>query len=195
GVVTLHIIAKAKDKKTAKEMVEKDKKSLTKLLGKLIYGSDEQTLAQVVGEKLAQKKMTIAIAESCTGGLLAKLITDIPGASRYFNYGWVTYSNAAKAKELGVPADLIENYGAVSSEVAQAMAEGAKKTANADIAIGITGIAGPTTDNSQKPVGLVYIALASNDKCQVKCFTFSHDRNFIRPITCQTALNMIRLKL
>ena len=195
GVVTLHIIAKAKDKKTAKEMVEKDKKSLTKLLGKLIYGSGEQTLAQVVGEKLAQKKMTIAVAESCTGGLLAKLITDIPGASRYFTHGWVTYSNAAKVKELGVPADLIEKNGAVSSEVAQAMAEGARKKADADIAIGITGIAGPSTDNSQKPVGLVYIALASNDICQVERFTFSHDRNFIRPITCQTALNMIRLKL
>ena len=112
GVITLHIIATAKDKDKAQQMAEKDEKLLTELLGELVYGTGEQTLAEVVGEKLAQQKKTIAVAESCTGGCLAKLLTDIPGASRYFTHGWVTYSDTAKVSELGVPADLIEKHGA-----------------------------------------------------------------------------------
>ena len=195
GVITLHIIAMAKDKIQAQQMAEKDEKLLTDKLGELIYGTGDQTLAEVVGEKLAQQKKTIAVAESCTGGCLAKLLTDIPGASRYFTHGWVTYSNSAKTSELGVPADLIEKHGAVSGRVAHAMAQCARKRAGTAFAIGITGIAGPTGGSEQKPIGLVYISVDSDNGCETKRFIFSHGRDFIRLRAAQTALNMLRLKL
>jgi nicotinamide-nucleotide amidase len=196
GVITLHIIAMAKNKGQVQEMAEKDEKTLRNILGELIYGTGEQTLAEVVGAKLAQQKKTIAIAESCTGGTLAKLLTDIPGASRYFTYGWVTYSDIAKITELGVKADLIKEDGAVSYRIAEAMAHGARKRAGTDFAIGITGIAGPDGGSEQKPVGLVYISVDSDSGCETKRFVFAaHSRDFIRLQAAQTALNMLRLKL
>jgi nicotinamide-nucleotide amidase len=195
GVITLHIIATAEDKDKAQRMAEKCEKTLRNILGELIYGTGEQTLAEVVGAKLAQQKKTIAVAESCTGGTLAKLLTDIPGASRYFTYGWVTYSDIAKIKELGVEADLIERDGVVSYRVAEAMAQGARKRAGTDFAIGITGIAGPSGGNEQKPIGLVYISVDSDSGCETKRFIFAHNRDFIRLQAAQTALNMLRLKL
>ena len=195
GVVTLHIIATAKDKNKARQMAENDEKSLRNTLGNLVYGTGEQTLAEVVGEKLARNKKTLAVAESCTGGTLAKLLTDIPGASRYFTYGWVTYSNRAKISELGVPADLIDKYGAVSEQVAQAMAQGARRKAGTDFAIAITGIAGPAGGSEQKPVGLVYVSVDSDSGCETERYIFSHDRDFIRLRAAQTALNMLRLQL
>ena len=195
GVITLHIIAKAQDKDTAQAMAQKDEQMLTELLGDLVYGSSEQTLAQVLGEKLIEQQKKIAVAESCTGGLLAKLLTDIPGASKYFTHGWVTYSNTAKIEELGIEAELIEKYGAVSEQVASAMARAAAKKARSDVAIAITGIAGPDGGTEQKPVGLVYIAMMSDNDCCSRRFVFSHDREFVRFRAAQTALNMLRLKL
>ena len=195
GVVTLQIVATAKNKEKALQMAENDEKSLRNTLGKLVYGRVEQTLAEVVGEKLAKHKKTLAVAESCTGGVLAKLLTDIPGASRYFMYGWVAYSNQAKISELGVPVDMIQKYGAVSEQVAGAMAQGARKKAGTDFAIATTGIAGPTGGSEQKPVGLVYIAVDSDGGCETERYLFSHDREFIRLRAAQTALNMLRLQL
>ncbi|MBW8041117.1 MAG: competence/damage-inducible protein A [Planctomycetes bacterium] len=194
GVITLHIIATAEDKDQGQQIVEKDEKSLRNKLGELVYGTEEQTLAEVVGERLAKKKQTIAVAESCTGGGLAKLLTDIPGASRYFTCGWITYSNSAKTSEIGVPADLIEKHGAVSEQVAQAMARGARKKAGTTFAIGVTGIAGPSGANEQKPIGLVYICVDSDSGCVTERFIFHHDRDSIRLRAAQTALNMLRLK-
>jgi len=195
GVITLHIIATSKKESLAREMVKKDEKLLRNILKDLVYGSGEQSLAEVAGEKLTRRKKTLAVAESCTGGLLAKLLTDIPGASRYFTHGWVTYSNGAKTNQLGVSADLIEKYGAVSRQVAQAMAQGARKKAGADFAIAITGIAGPTGATEQKPIGLVYISIDSDSDCQTKRFVFPNDRDNVRVRAAQTALNMLRLKL
>ncbi|MHC4603045.1 MAG: competence/damage-inducible protein A, partial [Planctomycetota bacterium] len=195
GVITLHIIATAKDKIQAQQMAEQDEKLLTDKLGELIYGTGGQTLAEVVGEKLAQQKKTIAVAESCTGGCLTELLTDIPGASRYFTHGWVTYSNGAKTSELGIPADLIEKNGAVSDRIARAMAQSAREKAGTAFAIGITGIAGPGGGSKQKPVGLVYISIDSDNGCETKRFIFSQGRDFIRFRAAQTALNMLRLKL
>jgi len=195
GVITLHIIATAKDKTQAQQMAEKDEDLLRNILGELVYGTGDQTLGEVVGEELAQQKKTISVAESCTGGYLAKLLTDIPGASRYFTHGWITYSNSAKTSELGVPPDLIEEYGAVSYRIAQAMAQGAKKRAAATFAIGITGIAGPTGGSERKPAGLVYISIDSDNRCETKRFVFSGGRDTIRLRAAQTALNMLRLKL
>ena len=195
GVITLHIVATAKDKITAERTAEKDERMLRKCLGELVYGVGEQTLAEVVGEELARQKKTLAIAESCTGGALSKLITDVAGASRYFTYGWVTYSDKAKTSELGVSKDLIERYGAVSEQVAKAMAEGARKKAKADFAIGITGIAGPSGGSEQKPVGLVYISVSADNNTEVKRFIFPGDRQLIRFRAALTGLNMLRLRL
>lgn len=195
GVITLYVIATAKDKLQAQKLAEKDEELLRSTLGELVYGTEEQTLADVVGEKLVQQNKTIAVAESCTGGYLAKLLTDTPGASRYFTYGWVTYSNTAKATELGIPAGLIEKYGAASSQVAEAMAQSARKKAHTDFAIGITGIAGPTGASEQKPVGLVYISVDSVSGCETQRCVFSHDRDSNRCRAAQTALNMLRLKI
>jgi nicotinamide-nucleotide amidase len=196
GIITLTINATAEDKKQAQQMAEKDEKLLRDILREFVYGTGEQSLAEVVGEKLAQQNKTIAVAESCTGGTLAKLLTDIPGASGYFTYGWITYSNDAKISELGVPAELIDKYGAVSEQVAEAMARQARKKADTDISIGITGIAGPDGGTEQKPVGLVYISVDTSNGCETKRFIFpSKSRNSVRLRAAQTALNMVRLKL
>jgi nicotinamide-nucleotide amidase len=195
GVITLHVIATAKDKDTAEKLAEKDEKLLSEILGELLYGTGEQSLAEAVAEKLTRQKKTVATAESCTGGCLAKMLTDIPGASEYFKYGWITYCNEAKTSELGVPASLIDEHGAVSEQVARAMAKGARDKAGTDFAIGITGIAGPTGGTEQKPVGLVYISVDSDKDCETKRCLFSKDRQSVRLRTTQTALNMLRLKL
>jgi len=195
GVVTLHIVAAAQNTQKAEQMAVTDERTLRSVLGELVYGTADQTLAEVVGEELARQGKTVAVAESCTGGLVAKLLTDIPGASRCFTHGWITYSNEAKIGELGVPADLIEQYGAVSEQVAQSMAQGARRKAGTDFAIGITGIAGPTGGTEQKPVGLVYISVDSGVGCETRRCLFSHDRRSMRFRAAQTALNMLRLRL
>ncbi len=196
GIITLHIIARAKDKIKAAAMADGDIQKLRGILGNLIYGLDEQNLADVVGQKLAEKKQTLTVAESCTGGLIAKMITDIAGSSRYFLGGWITYSDELKIAQLGVEKDLIGQFGAVSSEVAEAMAMGAKRKSGADFAISVTGIAGPDGGTEQKPVGLVYISVAYPDGINTEKFLFGpRDRDFIRRRTSQNALNLLRLKL
>jgi nicotinamide-nucleotide amidase len=195
GVVTLHIVATAEEKAEAERLAEKDEKLLWERLGGLVFGTGDQSLAAVVGQKLAEQKKTLALAESCTAGILAKLITDVPGASDYLGYGWVTYSNDAKVSELGVEADLLESHGAVSEPVALSMAQGARKRAGADIAIGITGIAGPGGGSDQKPVGLVYISLAWAGGSTTERFIMGGDREMIRQRAARTALNMLRLYL
>jgi len=195
GVITLHIIASAKTHQQAEQLIAKDENLLKNLLGDLIFGSDDQTLAAAVAEKLAAANKTIAAAESCTGGLIAKLLTDIPGASRYFMCGWVTYSNDAKIQLLGIDPKIIEKHGAVSEQTARAMALAAKQIAKTDFAIAVTGIAGPTGATPGKPVGLVYIAVAGDDFTLVQKHFFSHTRDFVRYRAALTALNIIRLKL
>jgi nicotinamide-nucleotide amidase len=194
-IITLHVIATAENEETAGQMAEKDERSLRSTLGELVYGVDDQSLAEVVGGLLSRQQKTLAVAESCTGGLLAKLLTDVPGSSKYFTYGWVTYSDRAKTSELGVPADMIRQYGAVSEQVARAMAAGARNKAGTDYAISITGIAGPTGGTEQKPVGLVYIGVDSEEGCFTRRCHFSGDRRFIRLRAAQTVLNLLRLKL
>ncbi|MBN2138541.1 MAG: competence/damage-inducible protein A [Sedimentisphaerales bacterium] len=195
GVITLHIIATAENQVQAERMAKEGENLLKETFGDLIYGTAEQTLAEVVGLRLAHQQASVAIAESCTGGLLSKLLTDAPGASEYFTHGWVTYGNIAKIGELGVPEDLIERCGAVSEQVATAMAQGARSRAGADYAIGITGIAGPTGGTEQKPVGLVYICVDSKEESEVQCCRFSGDRDSIRRRAAQSALNMLRLRI
>lgn len=196
GIITLHIIATAETKIAAEKLVNDDILRLSALLGEFIYSFNGESLAEVVSRKLLQQKMTLATAESCTGGLIAKQITDIPGSSGYFKCGWITYSNEAKISQLGVKKELIEQFGAVSSEVAMAMAAGAREKSGADFAIAVTGIAGPTGGTEQKPIGLVYISIASKEGIQTEKFLFGpRNRDFIRQRTYQNALNLLRLKL
>jgi len=195
GVITLTITAWADNKQKAWELAERDEKLLRDKLGDIIFATDEQSLAEVVGTELARQNKRVALGESCTGGLLAKLLTDLPGSSRYFTYGWITYSDKAKSTELLVPLELLERYGAVSEPVAEAMAKGAQAQAGADFAIGITGIAGPGGGTEQKPVGLVYISVASKDECETRRFAFCGERASVRYRTANSALNMLRMKL
>jgi nicotinamide-nucleotide amidase len=195
GIITLEIFATAANESEAQALVEKEGKLIRTKLGKLVYGVGDQSLAEVVGAELARQGKTLAVAESCTGGTLAKLLTDIPGASRYFTYGWFTYSNDAKISELGVEPALIDENGAVSSEVASAMAEGARSRASTDFAIAITGIAGPTGATEQKPVGLVYISVSSKGGLQTKRYVISGDRDLVRIRASLTALDVLRQEL
>jgi len=195
GVIRLEIVATSSERDLAEEMGAREEVSLRRVLGRLVYGVGDQTLAEVVGQRLAQTGRTMAVAESCTGGLLAELTTDVPGSSRYFLCGWVTYSNESKSRELGVLPALIETHGAVSEQVAVAMAQGARHKAGADFAIGITGIAGPGGGSEHKPVGLVYIAVSSRDGTDISRYVFPHDRSSVRLRAAQTALNLLRLKL
>jgi nicotinamide-nucleotide amidase len=195
GIISLEVVATAVDHMEAQRMAEREERSLRAVLGNLVYGTDDQALAEVVGEGLVRTGRTLAVAESCTGGLLSELITDIPGSSRYFTYGWVTYSNEAKCRELEVPPEMIDTYGAVSEQVAQALAQGARRRAGTDYAIAITGIAGPGGGSEQKPVGLVYIAVDNRDGTDTSRYVFSFDRSSVRLRAAQTALNTLRLKL
>lgn len=195
GVITLEVVATAAEMALAEAQAVEKERSLRAVLGNLVYGEGSQTLAEVVGERLVQMGKTLAVAESCTGGLLASLITDVPGSSRYFAYGWVTYGNAAKQTELMVPAELIDKHGAVSEPVARAMAQGARRRSGADYAIGITGIAGPGGGSELKPVGLVYIAVDSRDGAETSRYVFPWDRSAVRSRAAQTALNLLRLEL
>jgi nicotinamide-nucleotide amidase len=195
GVITLHIIATSSNESEAMQMADQDEFHLKNILGNLVYGTGQQTLAEAAGRLLAENKKTLSLAESCTGGLVAKMITDVPGASRYFKAGWVTYSNEAKISDLAVSPELLQNYGAVSEQVAAAMADGARRKAQTDYAVSITGIAGPEGGTEQKPVGLVYIGVASAQDCSVQRFVFSADREFIRLRSALTALNLLRLKM
>ena len=195
GVITMHIVARASSKPAALDLAQKDERLLREMLGSVVFGVEDQSLAQVVGGALAERKMTVATAESCTGGLLAKLITDVPGASRYYLQSWITYSNQAKTALLGVPAALIAADGAVSRRVAEAMASGARKAAGADYAIAITGIAGPDGGSSEKPPGLVYIALAADGRLYCQRCEFGQPRAAVRLRAAMTALDILRRQL
>ena len=146
---------------------------------------------------LGAAEQTVATAESCTGGLLGKLLTDVSGSSAYYVGGFVTYSNTQKTERLGVPAELIERHGAVSAVVAEAMAAGCRRTTGSDYALAITGVAGPTGGTPEKPVGLVYVALAGPRSGSVKECHFSDrlGREAIRDRSAKTALNLLRLTL
>ena len=152
-------------------------------------------MAQVVGDLLRRGGLTVATAESCTGGLVAKRLTDIAGSSDYFVGGAVTYSNRLKTRLLGVDPDLLATHGAVSEQVARAMAAGAAERLGADCAVATTGVAGPGGGTRDKPVGLVYIATGVLGTIEVRRFTMFRDRREIRERTAQTALDLLRHRL
>ncbi|ABQ24433.1 competence/damage-inducible protein A [Geotalea uraniireducens] len=160
-----------------------------------VFAEDGETIDTVVASLFRETGFTLSLAESCTGGLVAKRITDIPGSSAYFLEGIVTYSNTAKTQLLDVPQRLLDEKGAVSSEVAVAMALGARKLSGSDIALAVTGIAGPDGGTAEKPVGTVYMALAGSNGCQAKRYTFHGDREEIRLITSFMAMDWLRKRL
>ncbi|MBM2838383.1 MAG: competence/damage-inducible protein CinA [Deltaproteobacteria bacterium] len=154
-----------------------------------------EVLEVVLGEALRGKKATVAVAESCTGGLISHRITNVPGSSAYFERGIVAYSNQAKVDHLGVSEKILNDYGAVSSETAMAMASGIRKVANATFGLAVTGIAGPGGGTPEKPVGLVYIAIASPDGTEVSNFRFGGDRASIKVKTADAALKWLVSKV
>lgn len=151
----------------------------------------DESLLNTISNKLKKKNLSIATAESCTGGLLAHLLTNISGSSEYFERGVVTYSNISKIELLGIPKETIKDYGAVSEETARAMAIGIKERSNVDIGISTTGIAGPTGGTKEKPVGLVYIGIATSKNTQVKRFIFSEKRVQNKERACNEALKFL----
>lgn len=195
GQIELHLTANAKTVDEAEKLLDELAGQLDVALGEYIFSRRDETLEEVVGDKLKLNGYTLATAESCTGGLLAGRITEVPGSSDYFLEGAVTYSNEAKARQLGVPKDLIEAHGAVSEEVAKAMAEGVRRLAGSTFGIGITGIAGPGGGTEEKPVGLVYVALADDEETMIRKFIFPGDRQFIRQLSVNAALDLIRRRL
>ena len=193
--VDIRLTMKADEKDQALKKIDENEGKLREILGAYIYGKDDQTLEVVVGNLLLERKKTIAVAESCTGGLIGAKFTSVSGSSRYFERGVVTYSNEAKTELLSVPPEMIEKYGAVSEEVAVWMAEGVRKLAKTDYGLSVTGIAGPTGGTQQKPVGLVFIGFAHENDSFAQKFMFGQDRNSNRERAAQTALNLVRLFL
>lgn len=195
GEVRVRITAKADTQETAESLIAPVEKELLGRIGEYFYGYGEAGMETVVGNLLINKGQTIAVAESCTGGLISNLLTNVPGSSDYYMQGAVTYSNLAKETVLGVDPRLIEDYGAVSEQTAKAMALGVRQWAGTDIGLGITGIAGPGGGTSAKPVGLVYFSLSSSEKEIVDKRVFSGDRLQIKERAALAALDLVRRHL
>lgn len=194
--VHLRVTAKAQSLEEAEKIIEPVLDEINKKLGKYIYTTDENmTLEDVVVRSAVSKKMKIAVAESCTGGLLSGRIINSAGASECFMQGFVTYSNEAKHETLCIDSDILEKYGAVSEECAIAMAKNAAIKANADIAVSTTGIAGPSGGSDEKPMGLVYVGIYNRGKTGVKKFVFNGNRSVVRENAAACALNLLRLEI
>lgn len=194
GEALLRVTAMARTKEEAENLCEPVINEIKNRLDGFVYGVDYTCIEEAVIEKLKEKHMKVATAESCTGGLIAKRITDVPGASEVFDCGIISYANEIKHRVLGVSEDDLNKYGAVSEPVAKQMAQGALKVSGADIAVSVTGIAGPDSDSTNKPVGLVYIGLADRDNVWVRELRTSRkDRSYNRYVSASNALNMIRL--
>ncbi|MBU4562588.1 competence/damage-inducible protein A [bacterium] len=190
--IQVQITTQAPTEKEVEKMLQSSVNQLTKILGNYIYGSDEETIEEVVGNLLKSKKLKVSVAESCTGGMLGEMITRIPGSSKYFQGGVISYNARVKEDLLKVPPEAIRKYGEVSRQVAKLMAEGVRKCCHSDIGISITGIAGPGGATQKKKVGLVYMALADGKKTITQKHQLFGDRQLIRLRAARRALNMFR---
>ena len=195
GDVQLHMKAEGETREEAQALVDDLAEELEDELDDRIYSSHGESLEQIVGYYLQMRGATLAAAESCTGGLFSERVTSVAGSSRYFLGGAVVYDNSLKTSFSDVPAALINEHGAVSKEVAVALANGIRKRCNATLGVGLTGIAGPGGGTEEKPVGLVYIALADGKKSEVIERKFPGDRDRVRMYASQQALDMVRRKL
>jgi nicotinamide-nucleotide amidase len=190
--IQLHPRIWTNDPAKANQVLDEMVKRMALALGENLYSTEGETMEEVVARVLTENRATIAVAESCTGGMLAERLTNIPGSSSYFLGGVVCYSNELKSTLVGVPAELIEAKGAVSSEVALALADGIRKNTGATIGVGVTGIAGPGGGTPEKPVGLVHIGIADERGPRERRFQFPGDRERIRMHATQTALDSVR---
>jgi nicotinamide-nucleotide amidase len=195
GEIELQFKSRGENMEQAQAAVDEVADAVEEELDDAVYSRDGQSLEQIVGYWLQMRNATLAVAESCTGGLLGERITSVPGSSRYFSGGAIVYANAVKTELAGVPADMIERHGAVSREVAAALAEGIRYRCEATLGLGITGVAGPGGGTAEKPVGLVYHALASDSGTEVIERNFPGDRKRIRRFATTLALDMVRKKL
>lgn len=195
GQIELHLTAEASGPAEAASALDPAVARLQAALGASVYSTDGRALEAVVGDLLRDAELTIAVAESCSGGLLASRLTDVPGSSAYFDRGVVCYSNRAKSDWLGVPEALIETHGAVSEPVARAMADGVRERAAAAVGVGITGIAGPGGGTPGKPVGTVAVAVVTPHASAVRTFHFFGGRDMVKFQSAQAAMNMLRLML
>lgn len=190
--IHLRITALAPSPEEAMRLIEPTAAEIKAILGESVYGEDDEELETAVAKLLRENHKTVALAESCSGGFLSHRLTNVPHSSLYFKTGLVTYSNRAKTDILGVDPLLMEKHGAVSAEVATEMARCARKVGNAHLGIGITGIAGPTGGTPEKPVGLTYIALATEDNTNCNRYEFWGSREDIKERASQTALLLLR---
>ena len=191
--IQVKITVTEKNEKSADKIISKIEKQIKSRLKDYIFGYDNEKFEEIIGRMLRKSKKTLSIAESCTGGLLANRITDVPGSSAYFKLGLVTYSNESKNKLLDIPMETIKKYGAVSKKTASLMAKNVRILAGADYGIGLSGIAGPGGATKNKPVGIIYIALSDKNKTICKEFRFIGTRSLIKYKSTQAALNMLRL--
>ncbi|HUT34498.1 MAG TPA: competence/damage-inducible protein A [Planctomycetota bacterium] len=195
GVVSIKLLATGARESAAERLLGPTVETVRQRLGEAIFGSGGDTMELAVARLLECHGTTLAVAESCTGGLVGHLLTNVPGISRCLLEDLVTYSNTAKTELLGVPAEMIQSVGAVSEEAARAMAEGVRRRAKADIGLSTTGIAGPTGGSDAKPVGLVYIGLATKDGTRVERVQLVGGREVIKDRAAKYALNILRLHL
>jgi nicotinamide-nucleotide amidase len=197
GIVSLRVNSRFSSEAEARERLDATAAECRAAMGDIIFGEDEQNLGSVVARILLDhpQRPTVATAESCTGGITAKMLTDTPGSSAFFRYGWVTYANEAKTRLLGVPEETLKAYGAVSEQTVAAMVTGARERASSTYALSISGIAGPDGGTPEKPVGTVWFALAHPAGVTARRFVLTGDREMIRDRAAKMALTMLRFEL
>jgi nicotinamide-nucleotide amidase len=198
GKVRLRITTRAATQEKAEERIAPVEREILSRLGDYYFGEDEETLEGAVGRLLKEKGATLALAESCTGGLLAKRLTDVPGSSAYFKEGLVTYSNESKERLLGVPHETLLEHGAVSEPVARKMAQGIREVSGADYGLSVTGVAGPDGGTTEKPVGLVFIGLSDAEETfaeKLDLTAWARSREAIRERSANRAFDLLRLRL
>ena len=193
--IEVHLSATSSSEAEAAGILEELIVKLTEVLGPALFATNGETMEEVVGKLLADRGETIAVAESCTGGLIGMRLTEVPGSSDYFIEGAVTYSNTAKIRTLNVPAETLEAHGAVSAETAEAMAKGMRERASTDYAVAVTGVAGPGGGSDEKPVGTVFIGYADARRTKSIRLTFPGDRYLIRWRSSQAALDYLRRQI
>lgn len=193
--VEIHLAAVSENEATAQELVDDVSQKIAEKLGIAVFSTFGESIEEVVGKLMVEQGKTLAVAESCTGGLISRRLTDIAGSSEYFIEGAITYANEAKVRTLGVLPEMLEKHGAVSPEVAEAMAQGIRQRAQTDYGISVTGIAGPGGGTPDKPVGLVYIGYSDKNKTKSLKISLPGDRYLIRWRSSQAALDYLRRKL